>query len=67
MLEVLVHLEIDAEDVPDNLRLLRVELPDNATLKTVCDLPEHWEDRIDLTRNLGDSWLNLGDTLLLVG
>ena len=31
MLEVLVHLEIDPEDFPTTMRLLRIELPDTVS------------------------------------
>ncbi|MCY1395164.1 RES domain protein [compost metagenome] len=31
-LEILVHLEIDQEDFPETLQLLRVELPDTASI-----------------------------------
>lgn len=65
MLEVLVHLEIDAEDVPDNLRLLRVDIPDEASCHTVTELPEQWEEHVAHTRGLGDAWLSAGDTLLM--
>lgn len=65
MLEVLVHLEIDAEDVPDSLRLLRVDVPDDASCQAVSDLPEHWEDHLAGTRALGDAWLAANATLLM--
>jgi len=65
MLEVLVHLEIDAEDVPDNLRLLRVDVSDDASRQTLAKLPARWEESVQSTRAVGDAWLASGDTLLL--
>lgn len=65
MLEVLVHLEIDPEDIPDNLRLLRVEIPTHVSMQTAAELPPGWEEDIHSTREVGDSWLLKGDTLLL--
>lgn len=65
MLEVLVHLEIDAEDVPDNLRLLRVDVPDDASIQAISALPEQWEEHVAHTRALGDAWLIANDMLLL--
>lgn len=65
MLEVLVHLEIDAEDIPDNLRLLRVDMPDNVSVRQATPLPDQWEEQIDQTRTLGGSWLTEGNSLLL--
>lgn len=65
MLEVLVHLEIDTEDIPDNLRLLRVDLPDVTSIETIANLPGQWEENVGHTRALGDAWLAAGDSLLL--
>lgn len=65
MLEVLVHLEIDAEDIPDNLRLLRVEVADDTSIQKTAALPEQWEEDLSYTRQVGDAWLNEGKTLLL--
>lgn len=65
MLEVLVHLEIDTEDIPDNLRLLRVDIPDDVSAQTVLDLSDHWEDGVAHSRALGDAWLASGGSLLM--
>ena len=65
MLEVLVHLEIDPDDIADNLRLMRVEVPDTVSMDIVSDLPEHWEDQHSYTQTLGDAWLANKQTLLL--
>lgn len=65
MLEVLVHLEIDAEDIPDNLRLLRVDMPDDVSIRQANPLPDQWEEQIEQTRTLGGSWLTEGSSLLL--
>ncbi len=65
MLEVLVHLEIDPEDIPDNLRLLRVDIPDHASTQTAKALPAGWEENAVGTRDIGDTWIGEGDTLLL--
>ncbi|TCT11090.1 RES family NAD+ phosphorylase [Paralcaligenes ureilyticus] len=65
MLEVLVHLEIDPEDIPDNLRLLRVDIPDHASVQTLDALPAGWEENAHGTRDMGDSWLRKSNTLLL--
>ena len=65
MLEVLVHLEIDPDDFPDNLRLIRVELPDDVAKRSVSDLPDLWEDQKLLTQAIGDAWLQANESLLL--
>ncbi len=65
MLEVLVHLEIDAEDIPDNLRLLRIEIPTDAHIERITELPDQWEAQLEHTRALGDAWLATNHSLLL--
>lgn len=65
MLEVLVHLEIDPEDFPDSLKLLRVEIPDHASKQTVESLPAGWEENTYHTREIGDAWLSRAEALLL--
>lgn len=65
MLEVLVHLEIDPEDLPDNLRLLRVQVPDEASIRKVSSLPLGWEAMPEHTRQIGNAWLEAGSSLLL--
>ncbi|HUH41049.1 MAG TPA: RES family NAD+ phosphorylase [Castellaniella sp.] len=65
MLEVLVHLEVDPEDVPDNLRLMKVTLPDQVSCLTANPLSECWESSPEYTQALGEAWLERGQSLLL--
>lgn len=65
MLEVLVHLEIDPDDLSSNLRLMRVEVPDQALTQSASDPPTHWEDQYSYTQGIGDAWLAAGSSLLL--
>lgn len=67
MLEVLVHLEIDREDIPNNYQLLEIELPDALELAMLASeaLPQGWQQRQTLTRSIGDEWLSLGKQPLL--
>jgi RES domain-containing protein len=59
LLEILVHLEIDLEDLPVRYRLLRIELPDGIAAERLdpAALPEGWKEDVMLTRRLGDAWL----------
>jgi RES domain-containing protein len=59
LLEILVHLEIDAEDRPQNFRVLKVEGPDNVSTIAVdpADLPKDWKENLLLTQSVGDRWL----------
>ena len=67
LVEVMVHLEIDAEDLPSHYQLLGVEVPDNAAITALGEneLPDGWRQHIALTRARGDDWLRAGTTPLL--
>lgn len=60
-LEIVVHLEIDREDLPDDLRLYAVEVPDDLPVAQVEPLPPDWRVRLELTRGIGDAWLAAGE------
>ncbi len=59
LLEILVHLEIDTEDRPQNFRVLRVDGPDTVSMTTVnpADLPKDWREKLLFTQSVGDRWL----------
>lgn len=63
----MVHLEIDAEDLPSHYQLLGVEVPDSAAIAALGenDLPDGWREQLLLTRARGDDWLRAGATALL--
>lgn len=66
MLEVLVHLEVDPEDLPDNLRLMRVVLPTDVRASITCPtLPTDWFKHNQLTQNIGNTWLEDKSTALM--
>ena len=60
LVEIMVHLEIDAEDLPTHFQLLGVEVPDGIDIAHVdeADLPEGWRGDAALTRARGDVWLS---------
>jgi RES domain-containing protein len=59
LVEVLVHLEVDSEDIPEPYQLLAVELPDNTAFEAIelKQLPNDWHDQLSFTRKIGDAWL----------
>src|SRR5436305_13039600 len=59
LIEVMAHLEIDAEDLPTHYQLLGIEVPDDiATIRIAeIELPNGWREQISLTRARGDDWL----------
>lgn len=65
LLETMVHLEIDAEDLPTHYQLLGVDVPDDLAVSPIGELPQDWRQRTDATRGLGDTWLRDAPTALL--
>ena len=67
LLEILVHFEIDIQDLPVRYRLLKVEAPDNVHVEgvSVDQLPADWPERTEVTRARGDAWLTTASTALL--
>lgn len=65
MLETLVHLGMDPSEIPDTFNLLRVQVPDEAEIERIEDLPPDWRDQLHDTRQRGDQWLREGTSLLL--
>lgn len=70
LLETLVHLEIDAEDMPSRFRLLCIEAPDDIAL---TELPEaeldasnpDWRSNPGTTQALAEVFFNAGECALL--
>ena len=67
LLEILVHFEIDIQDLPLRYRLLKIEAPDDVRIERVAvdQLPADWPERTELTSALGDGWLMKNSTALL--
>jgi len=67
LLEVLVHNEIDLDDVPANLRYLEIEASDALAAEDLDTSALAGSGPADLraTRGAGDQWLKSGRTALL--
>lgn len=67
LLKIMVHLEIDAEDLPSHYQLLGVDIPDNLPVTTVneSELPKNWRRLVSHTQTLGDNWLREAPAALL--
>lgn len=67
MLEVLVHFELSADNIPKNFQLLEVEYPQRKSVSRLAEavLQNHWQRNVELTRNIGDEWLVGASTALL--
>ena len=66
ILERLVHVA-DASSLSDDLMFVRYETPDDLQIEEVRldSLPERWRMRGDLTRHLGNEWLDRVSACLL--
>lgn len=62
-----MHLEVDVHDLPGRYRLLKILAPDDLPVQDLPfrDLPTDWIGRSDITRRLGDRWLDDGRSALL--
>lgn len=67
LLEILVHFEIEIRDLPARYRLLKLYAPDDLVVEDAhaSDLPTDWLEQTDITRSLGDRWLQ-GDRSALL-
>jgi RES domain-containing protein len=70
MMEVLVHLEIDPEDLPNSYQLIAIDIPDAAKIEDIllADLDKTspiWRTSTILTRKLAASWFSEIRTPLL--
>lgn len=63
-LEILAHLEIDPQDMPQ-YQLLAIEIPDSVATESAGPLPAGWKEDQSITRSIGDAWLDAGSSLLL--
>jgi RES domain-containing protein len=64
LLEVCVHTS--ANDVPPNFTLLRIEGPTlDMPVIEAKDLPDDWQVRSEITRDLGTRWLQNNEAVLL--
>src|SRR6476646_1268961 len=67
LLEVMVHLQIDAEDLPSHHQLLGVDAPDDLPITRIDEreLQANWREQAAITRQIGDNWLRAPTAALL--
>ena len=67
LLEILVHFEIDIQNLPLRYRLLKIEASDDVHIERVSgdQLPADWPEETGVTRARGDGWLASGSSALL--
>lgn len=58
LIEVLVHLELDEDEMPPAYTLLRVSVPDELRIPALrVPAGDVWKADVALTRGIGDAWL----------
>lgn len=67
LLEMLVHMEIDAEDRPESFQVIKIQSRQSVSVEHL-DLKSPgpgWRENLLLSRTAGDAWLCAKKTLLL--
>lgn len=64
---MLVHGELEVDDLPIQYQLLKIDIPDDIPYETVAldSLLADWRRNSSVTRRMGDAWLTSGRTALL--
>lgn len=70
LLEVMVHLEIDFEDLPTTYQLLGIDVPDDLAVETVNrtdieKISQDWADDPKVTRSLLRPWFDAARTAMV--
>ena len=67
LLEVLVHLEVDADEFPDIFQLLAIDAPDDIAFEALdrARLPGNWAQDFSVTGSTGDDWLETARSALM--
>ncbi|WP_455406241.1 RES family NAD+ phosphorylase [Rhodopseudomonas parapalustris] len=65
VLEMLVHM--DREFLPQTYQLLRIAIPSSVETDVITsdELPLDWADQLEVSRRVGDNWLDHGSRPLL--
>ena len=56
LLEILVHNEVDVQDLPRTYQFLEIDLPDSVSFETLDlnSLPRNWRSNGEITRKRGE-------------
>lgn len=67
LLEVLVHLELDLDNLPKTFKLSKIEVPSTISIRNFDEakLTADWTNDPDSTAEMGTAWLTSGSTALL--
>lgn len=65
VLESLAHLHLTVDNIPTSLKLIQIEVADDAAIAPVPSLPNGWQANEVTTQAVGGAWLRAVDELLL--
>ncbi|MGO9606269.1 MAG: RES family NAD+ phosphorylase [Candidatus Binataceae bacterium] len=60
LLEIIVHLELSPEELPDDYVKIAIEIPDDLKLSRLDQLPQNDDEMLDVGVNWHDSGLTVG-------
>ncbi len=59
LLEILVHLQFEDDEWPDDYQLLEIEVPESIAVRELMPNPKHgWSERPNTTQRAGDTWIS---------
>lgn len=64
LVEMLAHLDVEAEEIPDGYRLLGIDVPDDVIFSAHAEPAVDRLFNLDRSRALGDAWLHNCGSLL---
>lgn len=59
LLEVLVHQELEVDNLPPHYKLLKIEAPETILSETIeeSQMPSRWREDQQISRKIGTDWL----------
>ena len=65
LLEVLVHLQIEDDELPNEYQLLEISVPEGLSTMPLSPPPSiDWREHPEFTQRVGDTWLTSVETAL---
>jgi len=65
LLEVLVHVELEEDEIPEEYQVLQISVPDDLSIRELDHpLSPDWRERQRSTQRIGDHWLASRETPL---
>ena len=59
LLEILLHLQFEDDELPDEYQLLEIEIPDSIGVRELMPTPKQgWREHPHITQRAGDAWLS---------